>query len=145
MIMETQNRNLSIETSLSRVELLLRELAIATADLRSVKAQLIEQTRRDTPSIRLIQDLVCDHLSLPAEAMTSPIRTAPYCYGRQLAMWLCRALTKHSLTEIGRRFGGRSHRTVEFALGSLMGRRNTETKIRAEMDALSAYVRQLMN
>lgn len=47
------------------------------------------------------------------EALKSRSRTRSITFPRQVAMYLSRTLTKHSLEEIGRFFGGRDHSTVK--------------------------------
>ena len=44
--------------------------------------------------------------------MIGPKRVRAYARPRQLAMYLAKHMTKRSLPEIGRRFGGRDHTTV---------------------------------
>ena len=65
-----------------------------------------------TLSIERIQDRTSQALQLDAEALTSARRSRQVVYARQVAMYLCRELTDHSLPAIARRFGGRDHTTV---------------------------------
>jgi chromosomal replication initiator protein len=63
-------------------------------------------------SIDRIQDLTSRALALDPEALASARRSRQVVYARQVAMYLCRELTDHSLPAIARRFGGRDHTTV---------------------------------
>jgi hypothetical protein len=71
-----------------------------------------EAKRSDYPSIRDIQKAVCKHYDVTLIDMLSRRRTADIVKPRQLAMYLCKKLTLHSLPQIGRRFGGKDHTTV---------------------------------
>ena len=51
-------------------------------------------------------------LRLEPETLASARRSRQVVYARQVAMYLCRELTDHSLPAIARRFGGRDHTTV---------------------------------
>lgn len=53
---------------------------------------------------------------------------------RQEAMYLARALTEHSLAEIGRFFGGRNHATVNFAFQKVRGRMDEEDAYRESIE-----------
>ncbi len=59
-----------------------------------------------------IQKAVCEHYRLRLSDMHSARRARPLARPRQLAMYLCKVLTTHSLPEIGRGFGGRDHTTI---------------------------------
>lgn len=59
-----------------------------------------------------IQKAVCEHYRLRVSDMHSARRARPLARPRQLAMYLCKVLTTHSLPEIGRGFGGRDHTTI---------------------------------
>lgn len=59
-----------------------------------------------------IQKAVCEHYRLRLSDMHSARRARPLARPRQLAMYLCKVLTAHSLPEIGRGFGGRDHTTI---------------------------------
>jgi chromosomal replication initiator protein len=63
-------------------------------------------------SIERIQDQTSKALRLEPESLTSARRSRQVVYARQVAMYLCRELTDHSLPAIARRFGGRDHTTV---------------------------------
>jgi chromosomal replication initiator protein len=63
-------------------------------------------------SIEHIQDRTSQALRLEPETLTSARRSRQVVYARQVAMYLCRELTDHSLPAIARRFGGRDHTTV---------------------------------
>jgi hypothetical protein len=90
-----------------------------------------EPRRSDYPSIRDIQKAVCKHYDVTLIDMLSRRRTAIIVKPRQVAMFLGKKLTLHSLPQIGRRFGGRDHTTVLHAV--------RVTPLRARADAVLAH------
>jgi chromosomal replication initiator protein len=67
-------------------------------------------TRR--ASIEDIQKAVAARYGLKLADFLSPRRARNVARPRQVAMYLAKALTTHSLPDIGRRFGGRDHTTI---------------------------------
>ena len=63
-----------------------------------------------------IQKAVCEVFSVTPTDMVSKRRARVIARPRQVAMYLCKKLTKRSLPDIGRRFGGRDHTTVMHAV-----------------------------
>ena len=63
-------------------------------------------------SIEEIQRKVAEHYNIRLSDMIGPKRLRTFARPRQIAMYLCKQLTRRSLPEIGRRFGGRDHTTV---------------------------------
>jgi chromosomal replication initiator protein len=72
---------------------------------------LMEQAQNQL-TIETIQKRVADHYQIRHSDMTSKRRPNNIAIPRQIAMYLARTLTKHSLQEIGDAFGGRDHGTV---------------------------------
>ncbi len=70
-------------------------------------------------TIETIQKRVADHFQIRHSDMTSKRRPNNIAIPRQIAMYLARTLTKHSLQEIGDNFGGRDHGTVIHACKSV--------------------------
>lgn len=64
------------------------------------------------PLIRDIQMTVCKYYKVTLADMFSRRRTADIVKPRQVAMFLCKELTRHSLPQIARKFGGRDHTTA---------------------------------
>jgi chromosomal replication initiator protein len=60
----------------------------------------------------LIQEIVSEYFGISVTEMNSRRRTNAIAYPRQIAMFLSRSLTDHSLPDIGTAFGGRDHTTV---------------------------------
>jgi chromosomal replication initiator protein len=63
-------------------------------------------------SIALVQDAACAHFRVTREELLARSRRADAAWARQVAMYLARELTEHSLPHIAREFGGRDHTTV---------------------------------
>ncbi len=82
-----------------------------TVDLaKKVLKGMIEEERKI--SIPLIQNTVAAYFDITTADIKSKRRTHAVAYPRQLAMYLCRNLTDHSLPDIGGYFGGKDHTTV---------------------------------
>ncbi len=59
-----------------------------------------------------IASTVASHYKLTVEELKSKNNSRQIAVPRQVAMYLCKRLTKHSFPEIGREFGGKHHTTV---------------------------------
>ena len=94
---------------IAHAELVGRAVTLAGAE-ELLQDLLRASTRRIT--IEDIQRHVADHYNLRMTDMLSPRRARPVARPRQIAMYLAKALTEHSLPEIGRKFGGRDHTTI---------------------------------
>ena len=83
-----------------------------------------------------IQRAVAEEFSITHNDMTSKRRARDIARPRQVAMYLCKKLTKRSLPDIGRRFGGRDHTTVMHAVKRI-------DQLRAEDNELDKRVKSL--
>ena len=63
-------------------------------------------------TIEIIQKFVAEHFSLKMGELKSRNNSKSVAMPRQIAMYLCKSLTRASLPEIGRSFGGKHHSTV---------------------------------
>ena len=87
-----------------------KPIDLATAE-RLLHDVLMEQAQTIL-TIETIQKRVADHFQIRHSDMTSKRRPNNIAIPRQIAMYITRTLTKHSLQEIGDAFGGRDHGTV---------------------------------
>jgi chromosomal replication initiator protein len=63
-------------------------------------------------SLKEIVEYVSDRFHLPVHDIVGPKRSRDIAWPRQVAVYLCRELTDHSLSDIGKFFGGRDHSTI---------------------------------
>ncbi len=63
-------------------------------------------------AIEQIQKVVAANYKLTVDQLVSKNNSRQVAFPRQIAMYLCKKLTKHSYPEIGRAFGGKHHTTV---------------------------------
>lgn len=63
-------------------------------------------------SIENIQRTVCQEFGLTVTQLKSKNNSRVIAYPRQIAMYLAKELTRASLPQIGREFGGKHHTTV---------------------------------
>ena len=87
-------------------------------------------------SIDAIQNRTSVVLGLQQSELVSPRRNRRLVYARQIAMYLCRELTDHSLPAIAQQFGGRDHTTVLHAHRKIQRQILTDSSTRDLVDRL---------
>ena len=86
--------------------------------------------------IEKIQKKTAEYFKIDPEEMCGRRRTADIALPRQIAMALSKDLTKLSLQEIGRRFGGRDHGTVMHAIKVVNTLMEQDDSIKRQVDYL---------
>jgi chromosomal replication initiator protein len=76
--------------------------------------------------------------------MLSRRRPANIAFPRQVAMYLSRILTEHSLQEIGNTFGGRDHGTVIHACKTVENMMDQDSSIKHSVEFLNEQLSQAM-
>ncbi len=92
-------------------------------------------------TLDLIQKTVADYYKIKVADMFSQKRTRAIARPRQVAMWLARDLTPHSLPEIGDAFGGRDHTTVIHACRTINDLRVKEHQLNHDILVLSQTIK----
>jgi len=90
----------------------LRGLPISKMLAQDAIRNIAEDDRPAGITIEQIQQTVAAHYRLRVDELTSKNNSRQIAVPRQIAMYLCKRLTKHSFPEIGREFGGKHHTTV---------------------------------
>ena len=85
-------------------------------------------------TIEVIQKFVADYFQLRPNELKSRNNSKSIALPRQVAMYMCKALTRASLPEIGKAFGGKHHSTVIHSIQKIDGMRQRD----AEFSALHA-------
>jgi chromosomal replication initiator protein len=73
---------------------------------------LVDHEQPEGLSMERIAKAVASHYKLTMEELKSKNNSRQIAVPRQVAMYLCKRLTKHSFPEVGREFGGKHHTTV---------------------------------
>lgn len=87
-------------------------------------------------SIEEIQKRVAEHFNIKVSDMHSARRARAVARPRQVAMYLSKQLTTHSLPEIGRKFGGRDHTTVMHAVRKIEELHSSDPSLSEDIDLL---------
>jgi chromosomal replication initiator protein len=90
----------------------LRGLPISKMLAQDAIRNIAEDDQPAGITIEQIQQAVSAHYRLRVDELTSKNNSRQIAVPRQVAMYLCKRLTKHSFPEIGREFGGKHHTTV---------------------------------
>jgi hypothetical protein len=88
------------------------------------------------PTIAQIQKEVVARYGLKLSDMHSRRQNWEIARPRQVAMYLAKTMTKHSLPEIGRRFGGRDHTTVLHGVRRVAKLMQTDPKIANDIESI---------
>lgn len=118
---------------------LIRVLAYSSLTDKHLDAALAQEVLKDSLAeevhkinIDMVQKRVAEYFDLSVSDMRVKKRTKAVAYPRQIAMYLVRQLTEHSLPEIGEYFGGRDHTTVLHAVNKI----ESEIKVKGETKKL---------
>jgi chromosomal replication initiator protein len=103
-----------LEGSLVRVLAMasLRGLPLSKALAQEAMRNVSRASDENPISIPRIQKAVADYYKLSADSLRSRSNMGNVLVPRQVAMYLCKQLTKKSYPEIARQFGGKHHTTV---------------------------------
>ena len=115
-----------------------KPLDLPTAE-HLLKDVLMEEAQNRL-NIEGIQKRVADHYQIRHSDMTSKRRPNAIAFPRQIAMYLSRQLTRHSLQEIGEAFGGRDHGTVIHAVKTVENMMEQDDSVRGSVDFLKTQL-----
>jgi chromosomal replication initiator protein len=112
---------------------LIRLLAYASLKGQDVSMGLVQEVLRDVlrheeraVTIDMIQKFVAEYYQLKIVELKSKNNSRSIALPRQVAMYLCKALTAASLPEIGRSFGNKHHSTVIHSIRKVEDLRKTD-------------------
>lgn len=89
----------------------LRGLPISKMLAQDAMRNIVDE-QNEGITMQRIASTVSAHFKLTVEELKSKNNSRQIAVPRQVAMYLCKRLTKHSFPEIGREFGGKHHTTV---------------------------------
>lgn len=129
-----------LEGSLIRVLAMasLRGLPLTKTLAQEAMRGVSRRSEEVSVSIGLIQKAVADHYKLTVDNLRAKSNVRHFLVPRQVAMYLCKRLTKKSYPEIAREFGGKHHTTVIHSVEKI------EKSITTDAD-LSMLVRRLID
>jgi len=127
---------------------LVRLLAIASMRGMTISKSLAQESMKNILDAERPAGLTMDaiarevaaHYNLSIEEMKSKNNSRSIAGPRQVAMYLCKRLTRHSFPEIGREFGGKHHTTVMHSVEKITALekddRNFHKEIKELVDSL---------
>ena len=120
-----------------------RIVAQATLVGRAITLDMAQENLRDLlraherrVTIEEIQRRVAEHYKICLVDMQSARRARAVARPRQVAMYLAKQLTPRSLPEIGRKFGGRDHTTVMYAIRKIEELRAIDALLSEDIETL---------
>jgi chromosomal replication initiator protein len=127
-----------LEGVLNRLMLYASVQKARTITEEMAQAVLRDMQDRGEPAVTVerIQEVVCAFYKIPLHMLTSKKRSKEVATARQIAMYLSRQLTKNSLPDIGRQFGGKDHTTVLHGCDKIKRLVESDAQLRLEIDQL---------
>ncbi len=134
-----------IKTNIRELEgALIRVVACSLLEDRSISLEMAKSVLKDMVkesikiiSVEMIQKQVSEFYNINLIELKSSRRQKHLVLPRQVAMYLARKLTKHSLPEIGNTFGGKDHTTVMHSCKKIEQDINTDGALRRTVEQLT--------
>jgi chromosomal replication initiator protein len=92
-------------------------------------------------TIEKIQKIVCHQFKIKPIQLKSKNNSPKIAFPRQIAMYLSKELTKASLPEIGKKFGGKHHTTVIHSIKKIEKMHNENPEFNKEINNLISYIK----
>lgn len=111
-------------------------------DLDTVKELLTDFRReqKERVTVDLIQEKVAGYFNISSNQLRAHTRIKTVAYPRNIAMFLSRQMTKHTLQTIGLHFGNRDYSTVIHACKKIEKDLESDDKLRQEIDHIIADI-----
>ncbi len=87
-------------------------------------------------TVEKIQKIVCHKFNINLSQLKSKNNSPKVAFPRQIAMYLSKTLTKTSLPEIGKKFGGKHHTTVIHSIRKIEKMHNEDPEFNRELNSL---------
>jgi chromosomal replication initiator protein len=107
-----------------------------TLDMAQEILQDLLRAHERRVTIEEIQRRVAEYYNIRIADMQSARRARAVARPRQVAMYLAKQLTPRSLPEIGRKFGGRDHTTVMYAIRKIEELRAIDPLLSEDIETL---------
>ncbi|MBF0183469.1 MAG: chromosomal replication initiator protein DnaA [Magnetococcales bacterium] len=141
----------AIQSNIRELEgALIRVLAMASMDKVPVTMGLVVESLRHIVrpvdrrqvTVEEIQKKVAEYYQIRVLDLRSSKRARQFSHPRQIAMYLCKQLTKHSFPEVGKQFGDRDHTTVMHAVRKIEEQQIVDADLAGELRTLTAMLRR---
>jgi chromosomal replication initiator protein len=93
-------------------------------------------------TIEQIQKAVATNYRITLAELVAKSNARQYSVPRQVAMYLCKQLTKHSYPEIGRAFGGKHHTTVMHSVDKIEALISSDGVLRKRLREITELVQK---
>ena len=97
----------------------LRGLPISKMLAQDALKNIVDSDGSGSVTMERIVKMVANHYNLSIEEIKSKNNSRRIAVPRQVAMYLCKRLTKSSYPEIGKEFGGKHHTTVMHSVAKI--------------------------
>jgi chromosomal replication initiator protein len=111
-----------------------------TLDMARESLKDILGDRRKDITVELIQKATADYFGLKVAELKSDKRLKNLVQARQIAIWICRDMTKASYPDIGMRFGGKDHSTVIYAAKKIDKALKDDVKLSRIIDEIKSIL-----
>jgi chromosomal replication initiator protein len=102
---------------------------------REVLKDIIVEKNKDV-TIEMIQKYVADYFNIKTSDLKSEKRLKNLVIPRQIAIYLCRELTKASFPEIGDKFGGKDHSTIIHSVKKITRLLESDLELKNTIEAI---------
>lgn len=126
---------------------LIRVIAHAELNNRPITVEGVQIQLKDIlrangrrASIEDIQRRVAEYYGIRLPDMQSPRKARAVARPRQIAMYLSKVMTEHSLPDIGRKFGGRDHTTIIHGIRKIETLMAEDPSLKEDIEALKRSI-----
>lgn len=107
---------------------------------RDILKHFVKQTSKEL-TIEQIQKLVCEQFdNMPIDLLKSKTRKRNIVLARQISMYFAKNMTKSSLANIGKHFGGRDHSTVIHACQTVLDLMDTDNRFKNKVQEIEKII-----
>ena len=143
----------SVDTNIRELEgVLISLIAHASLNKKDINLELTQQVLKNIiqkapvatsaeATVGMLQQEIAKYYGVSLENLSSKSRKKEIVIARQVAMYLAKQYTNHSLKSIGSYFGGRDHSTVIHAIKAVNNMLATDTKFQQNYSELQKKIK----